>query len=433
VAERGRSTPGTSSGQEAGLSAPPQSPAKSTGRTYIFRPGSIGRSTDLWFVLPPVVWWIGLVIALALGREFDPKGFGPNEVLASLLGGSITLVLWAIAILRSQSEKDALRPDGRTFDHGVRHEFWRARTIAWGLLAIGIAAMGLLGFLWAGLAMAVPSTDLPFVELAVLVLTLALLAVFARYNSMTFRTDGDRLIDRLEETSRIETAARLAETERLVGTFTSQTDRLVAKIEAQSLSMSQGMAGIAVKLQNVADAIQTQARIASEARAAAERAAELQSQALQQATDREASRVAAERRAALDRIARVRPDIRVQMRGQGVLFHHLYVDVFNGGMDAVGLRVQVTTAQGTGPEFAEPGIRANTPRSFDLGDVGGFEDEEQFTVTVLVSDVDGNPYECIARLGYARERGFLGRTTAIRFEPAGWARTIMRELRPLPA
>ncbi len=425
-------TPSDSS-QGAEPVGPPRSPPVATKRTYLLRPGSIGRSTDLWFVLPPVVWWSGLAVALALGREFDPEGFGTNEVVASLLGGSIALVLWAVAVLRSQSEKDALRPDGRTFDHVARHEFWRARTIAWGLLAIGIAATGLLGFLWAGLASVVPQADVPFVELAVLVLTLALLAVFARYNSMTFRTDGDRLIDRLEETSRIGTAARLAETERLVGTFASQTDRLVAKIEAQSLAMSEGLAGIAVKLQNVADAIQTQARIASEARAAAEQAAELQRQALQQAADRETARVAAERRAALDRIERVRPDIRIQMRGQGVLFHHLYVDVFNAGMDAVGLRVRVTTGRGTMSEFAEPGIRANTPRSFDLGDVGGFEDQEQFTVTALVSDVDGNPYECVARLTYQRERGFLGRTTGIRFTPADWVRAAMRALRPIPA
>lgn len=422
---------GSAQGVEPG--GPPPSRPAATKRTYVLSPGSIGRSTDLWFVLPPVAWWMGLGVALALGRELDPIGFGTNAVVASLLGGSMALILWGVAVLRSQSERDALRPDGRTFDHAVRHEFWRARTIAWGLLAIGIAATGLLGFLWAGLASIVPQADVPFVELAVLVLTLALLAVFARYNSMTFRTDGDRLIERLEETSRIETAARLAETERLVGAFASETDRLVAKIEAQSLSMSEGLAGIAVKLQNVADAIQTQARIASEARAVAERAVELQGQALQQATDREAARVAAERRAALDRIERIRPDIRVQMRGQGVLFHHVYVDVFNAGMDAVGLRVRVTTEQGTAPEFVEPGIRANIPRSFDLGGVGDFENEEQFTVTVLVSDVDGNPYECIARIVYQRERGFLGRTTAILFRPAAWVRTTMHALRPLPA
>ncbi len=309
---------------------------------------------------------------------------------------------------------------------------WRARTIAWGLFAIGTTSAGLLVFIWAGLSSSVPPSDLPFVELAVLVMTIVLLAIFARYNSMTFRTDGDRLIQHLEETSRIETASRLAETSRLIDAFGAQTDRLVAKIETQSLSMSQGLSELAVRLQNIADAIQTQSRIAVEAREASQQAAALQRQAIVDSANREAARIAAERQAAQDRIERIRPDIRIQMRGQGTLFHHLYVDVFNSGMDGVGLRVNALTPRGTGGEFVEPGIRSNTPRTFDLGDVGGFQDVERFAVTILIADVDGNPYQCSQQIDYHRETGIFGRTTEMQFNPTGWVRPGVRALRSLP-
>jgi hypothetical protein len=412
---------------------PPEQLPELTWRDYVLRPGSLGRSTDLWFAFPPLTWWIALIATLSVGRAVDVARFGSTVILAALSIGSIALVIWSALVLLSQRESDSLQPGGRRVDHALRHEYWRARTIAWGLFSVGTTASGLLLFIWAGLSTSVPAADLPFLELAVLVMTLVLLAIFARYNSMTFRTDGDRLVQHLEETSRIETAARLAETERLVGTFTGQTDRLVAKIEAQSLTMSGGLAGIALRLQNVADAIQTQSRIAAEARAAAQQAAELQRQAIEDAATREAARISAELRAAQDRVERIRPDIRVQMRGQGILFHHLYVDIFNRAMDGVGLRVRVLTARGTGGEFVEPGIRSNSPRSFDLGDVNQFLDAERFTVTVLLADVDGNPYEYAAQVDYERETGLLGRTTGIRFNPTGWVRPSVRALRPPPA
>ncbi len=412
---------------------PPERPPRPTWHDYVLRPGSIGRSTDVWFIVPPLAWWIAIIATLAVGREADPAKFGSDVVTAALLIGSVALFVWSSLVLLSQHESDTLEAGVRRFDHTLRHEFWRARTIAWGLFALGITASGLLLFIGAGLSSSVPAPDLPFLEVAVLVMTLVLLAIFARYNSMTFRTDGDRLVQQLEETSRIETAARLAETERMVGTFTAQTDRLVAKIEAQSLTMSEGLAGIALRLQNVADAIQTQSRIAAEAREAAQQAAGLQRQAIEDAASREAARIATELGAAEDRIARIRPDIRIQMRGQGILFHHLYVDIFNRGMDGVGLRVTASTAGGAGGEFVEPGIRSNSPKSFDLGNVNQFQDRERITVSVLLADVDGNPYEYAGQVDYQRTTGFLGRTTGFSFNPDGWFRPSARALRPLPA
>jgi hypothetical protein len=369
------------------------------GQDYLLRPGSIDRSTSLWFVIPA-----GVVLALESlflwsAERFEPTLVSGNVTPTVLLAGSLGVAVWAYMVKLSQKEEDARDSTGK-FESLVRHEFWRARTVAWGMVAIGVVVSGLVLFIWSGLASAVPVVDVPFVELGVLVLTVLLLSILTRYTAMAFRTDADAsVVAQREEMDRVRTS------------FSQETTRLLERNAEHWREQSNSLERAVQSMEQVA-ALQRQTLQATQQTLATTAAL------LDLERQRETLRIEEARL----RLQRIRPSIAVRgvISHPGIIAKHIVVRLFNQGEE--GRRVLVAMRYGSGPNELQtrsvPSIGAFSNVEVDFGDIDGWADNFGFAVEVTADDVDGHRYGCSTRLRYARNRGLLGSEPSI--DPDDW-------------
>jgi hypothetical protein len=417
--------------KEGGRLQPPEAPESPSNATLLFRPGSLNRSTDLWFLLLPAVGWAVTLTTTASVRLIQP-GTPLESILIALTAAGAVTVLWSLNVLRTQRLSDTNERDGQP-NYELKHEYWIARTVAWVLLASASGLtlfLALLAFvLWAG----DPLGDaIPAAEVLLLVLTVGILGAYTQFSSMALRTDADRLLKTLESENRIDRDARTAESAALLSTFVGQTDRLVAEVQGLNQATSSGLGQVAISLEAIAKALEAQSQIAAEARAAAEESAAAQRAAVEHLERAERERKAEVVRAQRDRRERIRPAVSVQLRVQGVLLHSLVVDVFNSGFSAAKLNVTVQSTTGWARLFRAPEISTNSSASFVLGDVSAFPHRTQFTISVEVSDVDGNTYVGIQTFSYARDTGFLGMTRSTSVTPSSWVGVALTPTRSSP-
>jgi len=371
----------------------------SSWRDYLARPGSIDRSTSRWFVVPPLAVLAIELLLLWYAERFDPALVGGDVAPALLLAGSIGVSVWAYWVKLSQNE-DATRDASGKFESLVRHEFWRARTIAWGLFAIGAVAAGVILVIWSGLASTIPLSDVPFVELAVLVLTVALLSILTRYTVMAFRTDADATV-----------AAQSDEMNRVRAAFSQETTRLLDRNVEHWREQSASLERAVRSMEEVAVLQGQSLQATQQTLAATGGLLELERQ-------REALRIEGAR----VRLQRIRPSVAICgiIAHPGPIAKRIEVRLFNQGED--GRRLLVTLRHGLGPEDitsrSMSSIAAFSNVKADFGDIDEWADDIDFQVEVTVYDVDGNCYRCTTPLHYSRNRGLVVSDPS--FTPDDW-------------
>ena len=404
--------------ENEGLGEKPSPQARKV--AFVLRPGEFDRSTSVWWAIPLAVGALLVLVGLSVTDWLDGGRLSADTTLDILVIGGITSIAWSLLVVLTQSEA-ATELGADSIDLRGRHRFWRARTVAWDLLAVSGAGTGLAVLLRLGPNHVLPLSDVPLVELSVLVLTVALLATFSRYAAMCFSTDAKGLAQKLEEIARLDAAARTSDRDQLRLSFKEQTDRIVAKSDEQIAATTAGLSEISTRLQNVANAIENQLRISEEAKQAAEKATRAQEETLAQIRETEEYRRAEGLRVARERRDRIAPSIQVKLHYEGTVFHNLFVDVRNNGFDGRGLRVNITAQTGGVWTFTDAGIASKTSKSFLVQGLGDLPISTSFTIGAEVSDVDGEVRAFrFGPIGYVRQTGFLGRTKGVLFNPPGW-------------
>lgn len=397
---------------------PPEPPQPSR-KSFILRPGGLSRSTDLWFVVPVCIGWIA-VIALVVALHAVKPALPPWILVTALLVGAVASVVWLLNVLRTQEYADTIERDGQP-NYDLQHAYWLARIVAWSLLAASVALIGLLLCVDYEIATSASLSNVaPLSELVMLVLTIAVLGFYARYSAMSFRIDSLSLLGAVESQSRIDREASQAQAQALLSAFVTQTDRLTAEVQALNQATVSGLGQVTEGLGAITTALVAQAEIAAAARLAAEKAAAAQAQALEQLRQNEAARKEDLVRSAVLRRTQIMPAMSAQMRVQGVLLHSIVVDLFNQGFSATRLNVGVQTDSGWARLYRQSELPTNSPASFVLGDVAQFPLRAQFTISLEVSDVDGNSYNGRVIFDYVRETGFIGLTRSTTIRPGGW-------------
>lgn len=365
---------------------------------HAIRPGSIRRSTSVWFIIPPVVVVVLEAVVLWTAEKYNPAFLSGNVWPTLLLIGSLGVTVWALLVKISQNEDDARNDSGR-FESRLRHDFWRARTTAWVLVAVGIVSSGLVLFTWSGLASAVPGFDVPFVELAVLVLTVALLSILSRYTAMAFRTDVEaNVAAQREEMDLLRTSYRL-ETSRLLDRNSEHWREQAASLERAIQSMKEVATLQRQTLQATQQTLATTGALLGLER------------------QREALRVEEARL----RVQRIRPSVAIQgvIKHPGPIAKRIALRLFNQGED--GRRLIVSLRHGPDPanvvNRTVPSIAAFSNTEADFGDIDEWADDVNFQAGVAVDDVDGNRYSCEAPLRYSRNRVIMSTPT---FDPDDW-------------
>lgn len=390
----------------------------------LVRPGSFERSTSLWWTIPPGLIWLCLAVGAIGARLVTQSLSAEGQVEWILLVDLIASSIWVLVVLESQNETDTETADGRIEPRG-RHEYWRARTVAWDMLSVSVVGALLVALLILGPSTVLPSADVPLVELAVLVVTLLLLATFSRYAAMAFNTDAARMVQKLEELSSKETEARNRDTERVTRLFTEQTDRIVAKADAQIEATSTGLATAITQLDRVVRAVEDLTNIERETQSATRALAEAQTSAAEEQRRLAAERRADEQRAARARLEAIQPLLHVRLRTHGLVFGDLAVDVFNDGFDGVGLEGSVIMGNLQYP-FRALRLGSKSTQSFDLVDLRQLPHDAQIVVGVALRDVDGNLRRFEAGpFGYTRESGVFNRTKSVSIRPSNWVAAVL--------
>lgn len=387
---------------------------------FLLRPGSLERSTSLWWLIPILAVWSATAVLIGVLSWRWSSVLTLTTSLRILLVGSSFTTAWGLAVVLTQRESDT-ESGPETIDVRGRHAYWRARTVAWDLTALGIAGTGLVLLLLAGPNRVLPSVDVPLVELAVLTLTLALLATFSRYAAMAFSTDAKGVVQELEQVATAEATSRESQREELKVTIHQEIERLISKVSEQITATQTGLSQITVALQGVASAIEQQTRVGEGARRAAEAAAQASDQRLVELRAAEAQRLEAVRLAAEARRRRISPALEVAVRLQGTVLHSVWIDVRNRGFDGRGLELRVHFSTGGVVRFRAAGLASMTETTFSLGDVGRIPLVVDLRIEGSISDVDGERRGFEATpIRYGRRTGLFGVTRAIGVHPAGW-------------
>jgi hypothetical protein len=411
---------------------PPVPPPPDPRSAFVLRPGGIGRSTDLWFVVPPAVGWTVVLIVSVLVHELT-RVLPTRDVFETLALAATLSVIWILNVLRTQKLSDTTERDGSpNFD--LRHDFWLARMIALSLLSAFVGAAVFLSLVVYALDLNVSISEIALLsDVIVLVVTVAIVGAYTRYTAMAFRTDSLSILTTLETASRLDRESQRSQSESLLSTFAGQTDRIIAEVQAMNRATVSGLDNVAEGLKTVASALEAHAEIAAAARLAAEAGVVAQREAIQQIARAEVARREDASRAANLRRSQIMPNLAAQLRVQGTLLHTIVVDIFNGGFSAMRLNVTVRAASGWSRLYRRPEIASNSPTSFTLGDVAEFPQDTEFEVSVEISDVDGNVYVGATPFHYSRATGFLGFTRSITLEPTGWQRVQLSPARGQPA
>lgn len=407
----------TESGQAPATGAEQSGFEHSSVWVRLFRSLGMRWTKELDFVVLPAAFIVGLfvlgILTLA-GQPWAGAVFAPPILIAI----AVLNIAWALWTLQEQT--GTLGDRGIPFQNRNLQNAWRARTIAWDVLIVAIVGFGLVVVVWAGPGRVIPSGDQLVVEIAVLIVTVAMLATFARYTAMAFSTDVDSLVTRLESISRRESEERTAETERLSVAFRREVDKLIQRVDRQVEATEKGLKEVTSQLEAISKTLATQAKLNEQIAAAQRAAADAQERAAKDAAEREAQRQREAERAAAARKDQIRPVFNIRLRYRGTLFHKLFLDLHNEGGVAEGVRTEVRFHSSVFLPPSIPSIPSGGTHPIEMGDVTQFPLSTIFAVTVGARDIDGNRYSFNADVSYLRTTGFWGQTKGIVIRPPDW-------------
>jgi hypothetical protein len=386
-------------------------------------PGRDPQFLSWFFGVPLVSWFVTALSVAGLVWKADEAA-----VPVLILGVAILNVAATSRVLFVQGEtlNTLLAQLGNQSDEpppiGTIHDAWRARSATWGYLAGLIALSFLAGvrFLpsWA-LGDLFPPALLPLYEIVVLALTVAMIAVLSQYTSRTAAADAratSRDLRRLSSEIMTQSERTAAQLTADLGALTTRLSESLAQTSRETNTV---LAELTNSVRDLAVSAAAQTELVRNAQAATEEAlrraaaaSETQADAVHDLARRRAEELSAE-------VDRLRPIVSLRMRVEGVLFHHIWLDLYDSASQAVGVVVGVQSGV-IARAFPIGNLSTRIPRPLDLGDVTQFPLDGIINVTLQFSDLAGRQYRGRRDFHFTRELSILRTTTGWQVDPPGW-------------
>jgi hypothetical protein len=302
------------------------------------------------------------------------------------------------------------------------HEAWRARSATWGYLAslITLTFLASIRFLpsWA-LGDLFPPDLLPLYSLAVLALTVTMIAVLSQYTSRTAAADARATSRDLRRLS----SELMQLSERTSAQLSSDLSGLTTRLTESLAQTTRETNAVLAELTNSVRELATSAAAQANAMRAAQAATEAVISSTQRASQEHADALRNLERARAEELAmeaaRLRPRVALRLRVQGVILHHIRLDLYDAASQAVGVVVEVRGGLND-LVFNIGSLPARVPRAVDLGDVGRFPDAGRISITLQYSDLAGRQYLARQSYDFVRSRSIIGTTAGWNVNPTGW-------------
>lgn len=377
-----------------------------------------------WFVgLPFLSWTIGIVvIAYALIR-FELALIPAVVLVECVINGAATVRVLVVqrGHLHSLTGQLAGAGDAPPPISSV-HEAWRARSACWAYLAslIALFFLALIRYLPPWVVQDLfPTALVPLYELALLALTVSIIAILSQYTSRTASADAKLISGEFRRYASQVAQATSTASNRLSDDLSALTGRLIEATASTAQDTNDALRELATSVRELATATSAQNEVV---RGALGRVEEILVEARGAAEDNaEATRQAEQRAiaAATDEVRRLRPRIAVRLRVQGSLIHHVWLDLFNGASPAVGVVAEV--AGGSSLLLVSLGnLGSRIPRAQELEDIKFFPRSAQLTIALQYADTAGRPYRGEVGVGFSRSEGLFGVTNGWGFTPNEW-------------
>lgn len=367
------------------------------------------KRPSLAFIRFPMLVLLPAIIAVsALAALFYPAYAQTIIQTAVLVAVGLSIVRTAIA-LSLEWPKSPVEIE----THPIHSQF-KISFITYGFLAV-------LGFmaLVLSLSFLLPTSNVlfPSVEIGLLAITIVFLALFARYNAMSFSVEIAQLQSESRESTKALGDNFIAATNQLTETYNKNTSDLIAKLDSQGERQANLLAGMADALQNIAKFQKAQLDLVADSKRLAEETLNNQKE-----TDRERKELEQRREVAQQQVQelerlRMLPRLGVRLAVEGVIFHHVNVDIINIGMSSKSLEVTLDTSDGRSQVRLGGDLNSQQQKRFDFGDVARFPNSTQFTVRCSILDAVGRMYGFQSIFEYTRVVGWLGNTTSISVQP----------------
>lgn len=274
------------------------------------------------------------------------------------------------------------------------------------------------------LALFVLGVDLnTIVEVAgavVLLVTIAVLLICSRYAAVSFSADVAQLIREIRASGESLAKSYESVAGQLVRDLDANMNRVLDELEKQGERQASSIESLAGAVGELAEASREAAEATEEARRLQKEALRLQEKRSREAEERQKQREEARKQREEQERKRMKPRLSLRMFHTGVVFHHLRVQIHNGGMTGHNLRIVGFTDSLRRFSVSAEDIASQGYRTWDVGDVGDFSPRARFDLKVSVADARGRVYAARTHFSYSRETGFLGRTVGVRFDPRGF-------------
>ena len=369
---------------------------------------ALGQFSFLFLPILSYLAWLVVAAVFLLVRGTWP--WIAPIVPWTLLGASLLSVLWIGAAI-------LLWPPLRVEERWARKTHLRIGLFAWGTLTVSFVVFLLtlgLGLL-SPLGEFVPSSFYPAIEVSVLVVTGLLLGLLTHYSVESYGADAKALVEGIDRYSTATSFAITGVGAQIAESFRTESRRLSEDFQLSAQDIRKAVDLLRDEMVAVRGLLQRQIGEIEALRKGQETVAE------QNRREAESRRLAGERKDAEERRLRereARPIITAGVRGEGTLFHSIYVDVENKGPPARDCEVAFgVDGAGSATRLPLSSLARDEAKSYKVGGVRDFPDDCTFIVEAHYSDVHGCAYSSQVRFTYHRETGIFGRTKGFRIEP----------------
>lgn len=387
-------------------------------------PGREPQFLSWFFGIPLVSWFITVLIVAGLvwnSAEFAVPGLILGVALLNVVATSRVLFVQGRALdkllARSENQSDE-PPPIQTI-----HDAWRARSATWGYLAglVALSFLAVIRFLpsWA-LGDLFPTPLVPLYEIAVLALTVAMIAVLSQYTSRTAAADAratSRDLRRLSSEIRSQSERTSAQLSADLGALTTRLSESMAQTSRETntvlAELTNSVRGLAASAAAQTEALQQAQAATEEALQRAAAASEAHTDAVLDLARRRDDEQAAE-------VERLRPSVAIRMRVEGILIHHVWLDLYDRVSQAVGVVVSVQS-EGTSRSFPIGNLSTRIPRALDIGDITTFPLDGTILVALQFSDLAGRQYRGRRGFHFTRTLSVVGTTAGWHVDPPDWA------------
>lgn len=377
---------------------------------YLWGSTTNGQKPSLAFIrFPALVLLPSTVLLSALVALFLPPAVALSTIegiILSALGLSIIRTIIALSISQAKGPTEIQL-------HPIHSQF-KVSLVAYGFLAVmGFTALVIsLSLLLPGYGVLFPS-----VEIGLLAITIAFLALFARYNAMSLSVEMTRLQEESRSSAKNLGDNFITATKELTETYNKNTSDLISNLESQSERQARLLAGMADALHDIAKSVKAQLEVVAESKELAQKTLENQKETERERRELEERRQLAEQQAQEVERLRMLPVIGVRLSAEGLVFHHVHVDVVNTGMTARNVDVTLEASNGRSSTLLGGDLISQQLRRLDFGDVAGFPNNTVLTVRCGFMDASGRKYSFSTRFDYIRTLGWFNSTASISIQP----------------